>query len=613
MKRFLSCCIVLLFCAGLTVPASAAGVINNYESTTVYTINGKAVSCQSSSANTNCHRFEHDLYTLIWGSNFSSSHSNPHNMLKGFSAQDRKVNVDHLKKYIGQAPLGAAIRITSSAVPLENNNNKGHSLILAAKDNTGFTTLEGNVGNKQRAARTYTWENFTSNWTTYCYINYIIWPNASSGNPGDNSSSPALTVQHVTSGKWIVTIPANHKLLCYPSANAVDSSTYISAKTSAQEVYCTQQATLSNHSTRYFFVSSDNKSLWFDFNSNMTVRAIEKNYTVTFDPNGGSVSPTSKAVSAGNLIGELPTPTRDGYTFLYWCTEKEKSGMVVEPNTVTVENDLTLYAIWRENNTTCTVTFDPNGGNVSPTTKTVVKGSAVGSIPIPVRQGYTFIGWEAENGSLVLHGNEITVDKDMTLCAVWKADEHTHVKINPFIDPQHPHYTTYTCTCGQVIIDDTPGYLETCDICKGPAGCWGEWSGWSSVPVYGSDTRQVETRTVKVSDSYTEYRYGRYIDSTGTHDCWCGKYLEGLSYVSGSASLQYSDWTTAQYPTRGKEWSCGYCGGSHIGVHHTGSDGRAWWKEYVLPGGSYYWEESRLVDAVYETQYRYRDWIVGCR
>lgn len=338
-----------------------------------------------------------------------------------------------------------------------------------------------------------------------------------------------------------------------------------------------------------------------------------KNIKVTFDPNGGSVSPTSKAVSAGNLIGELPTPTRDGYTFLYWCTEKEKSGMVVEPNTVTVENDLTLYAIWRENNTTCTVTFDPNGGNVSPTTKTVVKGSAVDSIPIPVRQGYTFTGWEAENGSLVLHGNEIIVDKDMTLRAVWKADEHTHVKINPFIDPQHPHYTTYTCTCGQVIIDDTPGYLETCDICKGPAGCWGEWSGWSSVPVYGSDTRQVETRTVKVSDSYTEYRYGRYIDSTGTHDCWCGKYLEGLSYVSGSASLQYSDWTTAQYPTRGKEWSCGYCGGSHIGVHHTGSDGRAWWKEYVLPGGSYYWEESRLVDAVYETQYRYRDWIVGCR
>ena len=41
-------------------------------------------------------------------------------------------------------------------------------------------------------------------------------------------------------------------------------------------------------------------------------------YTVTFDPNGGSVSPTSKKVDPGLRYGSLPTPTRAGYTFLGW-------------------------------------------------------------------------------------------------------------------------------------------------------------------------------------------------------------------------------------------------------------------------------------------------------
>ena len=44
-------------------------------------------------------------------------------------------------------------------------------------------------------------------------------------------------------------------------------------------------------------------------------------YTVTFDPNGGTVSPTSKTVMGGMNYGELPTPTKAGYNFLGWSTE----------------------------------------------------------------------------------------------------------------------------------------------------------------------------------------------------------------------------------------------------------------------------------------------------
>ncbi len=45
-------------------------------------------------------------------------------------------------------------------------------------------------------------------------------------------------------------------------------------------------------------------------------------YTVKFDPNGGSVSTTSKKVSYNSTYGTLPTPTRSGYIFLGWFTSK---------------------------------------------------------------------------------------------------------------------------------------------------------------------------------------------------------------------------------------------------------------------------------------------------
>jgi len=188
---------------------------------------------------------------------------------------------------------------------------------------------------------------------------------------------------------------------------------------------------------------------------------------------------------------------------------------------------------------------------------------------------------------------------------------HQHTKDNPIVSPEHPHNILYTCSdCGEIYFGGTTT-VDSCESCnpKPPEKHPTPWSEWTRTPITSSSTREVELRTVKVSDGYTEYRYGRYV--AGTHDCWCAKYLEGLSYVSGRASLQYSNWSTTRYSTSGKGWSCGHCNGTHIGADKVGADGRLWWAEYLLPDGSYYWEESRQTDAVYETQYRYRDWISG--
>ena len=44
-------------------------------------------------------------------------------------------------------------------------------------------------------------------------------------------------------------------------------------------------------------------------------------FTMAFDAQGGTVSPTSMTFSVGSPYGSLPTPTRDGYMFAGWWTE----------------------------------------------------------------------------------------------------------------------------------------------------------------------------------------------------------------------------------------------------------------------------------------------------
>lgn len=189
-----------------------------------------------------------------------------------------------------------------------------------------------------------------------------------------------------------------------------------------------------------------------------------------------------------------------------------------------------------------------------------------------------------------------------------------------YFSNEHPHFNYYTCSiCGETFTDDTTSYVESCSICNPPPeepnndNCWSPWSDWTTTPADESDTREVETKTVttqvKIADGYTEYRYVGYATTDGRHECWCETYLRNKF---GSAVMRYSDWSTKRYSVNGTGWSCGNCSGNHINVGHYGSDGRAWWPEYTLPDGkNYYWEESRTIDAKYETrtetQYRYRN------
>ena len=69
-------------------------------------------------------------------------------------------------------------------------------------------------------------------------------------------------------------------------------------------------------------------------------------YTVTFDADGGTVNTNSKTVIFGNAYGELPTPTRSGYTFAGWWTAVDSGEQVNAGSAVKTASDHILYAHW---------------------------------------------------------------------------------------------------------------------------------------------------------------------------------------------------------------------------------------------------------------------------
>jgi len=70
------------------------------------------------------------------------------------------------------------------------------------------------------------------------------------------------------------------------------------------------------------------------------------NYTVTWNANGGSVSPSSNVVTAGSSV-TAPTPTRSGYTFDYWY-DNSFSYIVYAGGSFTPPSSITMNASWTQ-------------------------------------------------------------------------------------------------------------------------------------------------------------------------------------------------------------------------------------------------------------------------
>ncbi len=140
----------------------------------------------------------------------------------------------------------------------------------------------------------------------------------------------------------------------------------------------------------------------------------EKVYDITLDPGeNGVVADTSYTVKFGTAYGDLPTPTKDGHTFIGWFTQPEGGEQVTSG--VLVETDVvhTLYAHYSVN--TYTLYFNTDGGTEIEAI-TAPYGTPI-NVEDPVKENYLFAGWtlngEAYDLKTMPSGN-------VTLKAVWE-------------------------------------------------------------------------------------------------------------------------------------------------------------------------------------------------
>ena len=167
------------------------------------------------------------------------------------------------------------------------------------------------------------------------------------------------------------------------------------------------------------------------FTANTTVFAQWSQIRViTFNPQGGTVDPTTLETGAGGFLDvkSLPIPERDGFDFVGWFTAAT-GGVEIELSRNYTANT-TVHAQWKA--APLTITFNPgNAGAVSPVTVTIAVNTSVENLPIPTMPsgGFAFNGWytAATEGTVVTKDTKFAVST--TVYAQWSAIRS--VTLNP--------------------------------------------------------------------------------------------------------------------------------------------------------------------------------------
>ena len=174
-------------------------------------------------------------------------------------------------------------------------------------------------------------------------------------------------------------------------------------------------------------VNAEVKDTWIDSRApKIDLYAVwsPNTYTISYNANGGSGAPTAQTKTYGtDLTLTTSTPTRSGYTFDGWNTKSDGSGTNYSAGgKFTTNANTTLYAKWKQS--TYTLRYNDNGGSgCSTKTKTITKGSKLGTLCRPSRSGYWYFeGWYY-NGTKYTEYTKYNDNSDLTLTAHWYYNE----------------------------------------------------------------------------------------------------------------------------------------------------------------------------------------------
>ena len=243
--------------------------------------------------------------------------------------------------------------------------------------------------------------------------------------------------------------------------------------------------------------------------------------TVTFNPNGGAVSPTSFTTSCDKKSTTLPTPTYSGYRFMGWFTD-ESAGTKIDDNPYTPTEDITLFAHWEKE---YTVTYDLQGGTASPVCSDdkYIAGEIVTiCTSTPIKSGYKFTGWTYSPVVTITNGQFTMPASNVTITAEFVARAVTNIEV---ATNTHRVLMQGSAFIGeQIRVTYDNGETELL-----------EWSN-SKLTFAGHNTNELGVQTVTVTytgegTAHTQYDI-EVIDGLGI-TFWDGNYTEVVKYEPG--------------------------------------------------------------------------------
>ncbi|MDR0518528.1 MAG: InlB B-repeat-containing protein [Clostridiales Family XIII bacterium] len=243
---------------------------------------------------------------------------------------------------------------------------------------------------------------------------------------------------------------------------------------------------------------------------------------VTFDAAGGILQGRAIAqIVLGHPLAAFPTATRTGYTFSGWRSEV---GGPVEPG-YTVERTQTVHAAWDAN--TYKITYDPAGGDTMATPyKQVRFGEPTGTLAVPSRTGYSFVGWFRQGGTRASETDIYEVAGDTGVTARWSANTYTLT-----FDPMGG---TVSTAQKKVVYDSIYGELPE------PSHAVKRFEGWHTAPSGGEEITGMGD--VKITGNTTLYAHWATPDrlriAPSGRDVWLD--VDGYTYRFNRRGLPYT-------------------------------------------------------------------------
>lgn len=274
--------------------------------------------------------------------------------------------------------------------------------------------------------------------------------------------------------------------------------------------------------------------------SNMTLYAKFRpaQYTVTFDSDGGNCDTKIKEYSFGLAMGDLPVPTKLNFTFIGWYTRPDANGELYTSSTIMPRSSITLYASWLQQGKSLVVNYDSNGGKCSVSKSLVEYDKCIDNLPIPTKEGNTFIGWNTSpdgNGDYYTTATRVK-QPYITLYAMWKADSFTvYLKLNGGTIDSQTKQVEYGSKIGTLPTPLRNGY---------------EFSGWyysDGSRFSSSDT--MPAKTITLNAKWTGFEYMILFDPRGGHVSTDTKYVScgknvGYLYEPTRKGYKFMGWYT---------------------------------------------------------------------